>query len=376
MRRVLATAVGLLSLGVLAVCVAGAAAKGVTPCSDADPPLAGTIDGDVSAGPGCDLSNVTLVKGNVKVERGGSLTATIAPGSSLTITGDVQVNPGGSLTVNVGPSGDDTPGGSLTIAGDVKSKDATSIDIEGSVGGNLLVGGSVRIEGTAEGTTLASGTVNRDVEIKKSLANIQVLSESVGGDVRVHDNTGSDTDGSGSIQMAGNNVSGTVDVAKNSLTGSQFNLVLISNPVDPFFDLRGINRDLHVHDNSLSGDGGNALQIVSNGVVRGGLDVHGNSVTGGGTNLVDTSSNEINRDLDVHGNTASGGSGGNEVLTYSNRVEDGNLGVHDNRADVVGVSDNTVEKELDCHGNRPRATENPGNGPNQAAKKKGECKDL
>src|SRR5262245_63817248 len=110
MRRALVTAA---SLGVLAAAAAGAAAAPATTCNSSTS-LSGTINGDVSAGPGCDLSGVTSVRGSVRVV------------------------PGGSLTIAFGSS--------ISIKGELTSWKAAFIDVEGG-----SIAGNVRIEATAAG---------------------------------------------------------------------------------------------------------------------------------------------------------------------------------------------------------------------------------
>ncbi len=313
MRRAPFTAVVLLSLSVLAVCVASATAKAATTCN-ASTPLIGTINGDVSAGPGCDLSAVTLVKG------------------------DVDVNPGGSLRIAFGSS--------ITITGSVKSKKATSIDIEaGSIGGDVQIEGTTAA-GPNEQTFLGYGTVKGNVDIHQSTAYVKVVSETVGRDVRVHDNTGSNSDGDGIVQVSQSTVHGNVDVGKNSLTGFDTNFVSIFNGPQANGSIDG---DLHVHDNSVTGGSFNQVQTYFNGV-GGNVDVDKNTARGSGDNEVQTYQNSVNGGLDVDNNTAAGGS-----------------------TNVVDVSGNTVRKELDCRHNVPHAT----GGANTAGKKKkGECASL
>src|SRR3954465_6805502 len=68
-----------------------------TSCTGA---LSGSISGDVNAGPGCDLRNVTSVSGNVKVLSGGSLT--IQGSSTITIRGDVTSSKAAFIDIEAG----------------------------------------------------------------------------------------------------------------------------------------------------------------------------------------------------------------------------------------------------------------------------------
>jgi hypothetical protein len=317
MKRVLRTAVPLLVLGVLAVCVSVAAAGGRATTCNSSTSLSGTINGDVSAGPGCDLSNVTQVKG------------------------DVKVNPGGSLTIAVGSS--------ITITGDVQSKNATSIDIEaGTIQGAVEIDGTTA-PGSNDQTFVGFGSVKKDIEIQHSAAFINVLSETVGGDVEVHDNRGHNSDGVGLVQVGQSTIHGDVDLHNNVLNGSDSNFLLVFNGTQAN---GSVDKDVEVHDNSVAGGSTNQMQIFFNSA-KGDIDVHNNRAQGGDDNEIQTFQNDTRGDLEVHDNTASGGS-----------------------TNVIDVSGNTVKKELDCHNNHPPAT-NAIAGSNTAGKKaKGECSGL
>jgi hypothetical protein len=239
----LLAAVAPLALAVLALGATTAAAAD-TPCTGA---LTGTINGNVSAGPGCDLSGVTMVKGNVKVNPGGSLT--IAFGSSTAITGNVQ------------------------------SQGATLISIfAGSIGGN--------------------------VEIQNGVANVLVVFATVGGNVQVHNNAGSFSSGmSGIVDVAENTVKGNVEVHNNSATGSSFNVIQVAGNGPAF--VGSIGGNVQVHDNHATG--GTAANTVNDfqNLVGGNLEVHNNTATGpsGSFNATDVSGNTVKNNLDCHNDT-------------------------------------------------------------------------
>ncbi len=308
MKRALVTAVGLLLLGVLAVCVAGASAWGATRCTNGT--LTGTINGDVSAGFGCDLSQVRLVKG------------------------DVKVNPGGSLTIQGGSS--------ITITHDVESKKAAFIDIEAG-----SIGDDVEIEETSGTTVLFGATVNHNVEVDESTADVQINSVKVGGDVSVHDNKGHNPDGAGYVEVGQSTIHGNVAVRRNWLTGSDTNILLVDNGAAAN---GSIGRDLKVYENAVMGGTINQVQVYFNDVT-GDADVYSNVAKGGDDNQVQTHENNVKGELDVHENYAAGGS-----------------------ANVIDVSGNTVRSGLFCFGNRPRPTDDLA-GPN-TGRKWGECKNL
>lgn len=107
----------------------------------------GTINGNVTAGPGCDLEG-THVKGNVAVQGNGSLTA-----NGATIDGNLQIqNDSGANTIC-----GTTVGGNLQVH---NNSGTTSIGVgcpSNSVGGNLEVHnntGQVTVSNTAVGGNL------------------------------------------------------------------------------------------------------------------------------------------------------------------------------------------------------------------------------
>lgn len=175
-----------------------------------------TVDGNLSAGPGCDLSN-TIVNGNV------------------------VVLPGGSLTI--------AQGATSTIRGNVVSSNATTVEIAaGSIAGDVL------IDGTSGLASVAFGSVGGDVEIKNGAAYLAVFEEIVGGNVLVHDNRDSPPGSVGAVNVSRNFVRGDVDEYNNTLTGFNFNFMqTLDNTV---------GGSMRIHDNSVTGPG--APQVERN----------------------------------------------------------------------------------------------------------------
>lgn len=249
---------------VLAASLAAADAAGAsdTPCTEALGAV--TVNGNVSAGAGCDLSGTT-------------------------VNGNVTVNPGGSLTVT-------SP---ATITGNVRSKGATTIFV-------LLasVGGNVQIDGTTGQSFVGFGTVGGNVEIKNSAAFLEVGAETVGGNVHLHHNTGSFY-GVGVVAVGGSTVHGNVEVHDNSATGSFFNAILVG--IDP--ELPGyassVDGNLKIHNNQAAGGSyENGVFAAVNGV-GGNLEVHNNTATGasGSIILVDVGGNTVTNNLSCKKNT-------------------------------------------------------------------------
>jgi hypothetical protein len=256
MRRLI-----LLGFAAFAVLALGAttAGAGATTCTNGS--LTGTVNGNISAGPGCDLSNVTMVNGNV------------------------TVNPGGSLTV--------ANGSTTAITGNVKSKGATSIDIEGG-----SIAGYVRIQGTTALTLVAFGTVGGDVEIQGGVANLETFYETIGGSLLVHDNSGAIQNGAtGEFGLVGGTVKGNVDVYNNSGTGTLQNQIIVQSV--------SIAGNLKVRANQVTGGGAsqnNEIDTQFN-VVGGKLVVSKNTATGGGYTWVDVSANTVTNTLNCRNNT-------------------------------------------------------------------------
>jgi hypothetical protein len=277
-RRVLWVGIGLLLFAALVG--ATVASAGATLCTG--PLGAVTISGDIVAGAGCDLSETT-------------------------VNGNVTVTPGGSLT----------SGATTTISGNVKSRRATSVAISGSVGGNVLIDGTTGADGG--GTAVSFGTVQGNIEIKKSSPPVRVESEIVGGNVKLRDNAGSASFAPiGEVQVLSSTIRGNLDVSKNQLTGADLNLAWV------LFNTIGGN-----------------------------LKIHGNSATGGESsqNSVLAQSNSVGGNLEVNDNTAIGAVGS---------------------INTVRVAINTVSGNLDCRNNVPAAV----GGANTAKQKKGECAAL
>jgi hypothetical protein len=285
-------AIVLVALGILVFGVAGASAAN-TLC--AGPMGAVTIDGNVSAGPGCDLTNTT-VNGNVTVLPGGSLF--VAPFSSST-----------------------------RIKGNVLSKGARSVEIlSGSVGGHVQIDGTTA---AAHGDSVLFGvTVGGNVEIRNGAAFLAVQASTVGGNILVDGNSGSDSTGLfGDVVVGGGNtVRGNIDVHDNSASGSLFN-------------------DIEV--------GGNGPAVA--GSIGGNLLFHHNEATGGTRfDATVVSRNVVGGNLEFHHNAAAGPAGALVELE---------------------ASGNAVQRILDCHDDIPAPTDTLA-GPNTAKQKKGECAAL
>jgi hypothetical protein len=273
------------------VCAVGVFADGTVVASPEPTRCTGavgaiTINGDVIAGPGCDLSNTT-------------------------VTGDVRVGPGGSLLV--------LPGATNTrIHGDVRSRDAARIEIRaGWIGGDVKLGDT---DFGVNGLLLENSRVEGDVIIRKGTSFLHVLSMTIGGDVHVHDNTGSDPSG-------------------------RFGFVI------------------GVYESTVGGH----------------IKVHDNEAVGSVWNQIVVARNSIGKSLAVNDNVSRGGTQENTMKVYENTVG-GHVLVTDNLAwgpapDVfVDVSGNTVVKSLSCRRNTPPATEGFA-GDNTGRRERAECAD-
>lgn len=213
-KRVFAAAVTLLALGVFGV--SGASAVEPTVCKGTT--LSGKINGNVTAKAGCRLSGAT-VKGNVTVAPGGTLVA-----EYTTVTGNVQSNMSGEVALVL----------HSTVDGNVQIAASTVIDIEeGAVGGN--------------------------VQIINGLADIEVVSESIGGSVTVHDRSrGANY---GLVSFVADTIAGFLQVVGNDLAGSENEISVAGNTV---------GRELAVNGNTSSVD------IVEDNTVGSSLRCEGN----------------------------------------------------------------------------------------------------
>jgi hypothetical protein len=358
-------------VGLLAFATAGAAAAD-TSCTGALGAV--TINGDVSAGPGCDLSNTT-VNGNVTVNPGGSLT--IAPGSTTTITGNVTSTDATSVLIQLKQQdATEYTGHDVSIGGnvDISGTTGTTAGIEPgnhhivSVWVIAKVGGNVEIDGTAYAEQSVHGTINGNVTLQGGSGYAFVTNAIVGGNVLQLDHTGTNAQGTlGIVEVANDHVHGNVVVQGNSLTatgaGSDNALVLTTNNPAAFAfpppPGAGIDGNLIVQDNQLTGASGNFDEPFDN-PVGGNMLIQGNTVTGlAGSSVADSfvTGNTVGGNLNFQDNTTTGPA---SALTVQNFV-----------------FSNTVSHNLNCEGNTPVPTDDlPPLLPNTATKKLGQCSGL
>jgi len=250
-KGTMASALAVVMLSVMTMAAPSLAAP--IPCTG--PLGAVEINGDISAGAGCDLSGAT-VRGNVTVSPGGSL-STIA----------------GSTTV---------------IAGNVESTRATQITLEGATS----VRGELQLTGTTESIDLNSGTVKGNVEIEDGIANVTVGDgETVDGNVQIQSTSGAASGEGGVVVITGSTVGGNVEVADNSLTGSLLNLLAVVES--------SVAGNLELSNNSATGGSIsflNAVLVASN-FVGGNAELVSNT---SGSILV--SKNEVTNNLECEAN--------------------------------------------------------------------------
>jgi hypothetical protein len=290
MKSALRMLVGIFSLAVVAQGATLASAATLCDFRNGNPTSPQTILGDVTAGPGCNLSFTT-------------------------VTGTVTVARGGSLVVYK-----DAPVG---ITGNLMSKGATFVDVQAG-----WIGGDVRIEGTtgvtgggsrlglgADGlncTTLrGSGrwpmiVVDGDVVIRKAVGGrVYIESADIGGDVRVHDNVVDSSNGAGGVD----GVLSVMEICENRIEGGAVvrdNLVSTSNVNVLYIHGNEFSTDLHVNDNAVELPGAflNDLAIFSN-VIGRGVRVNENTAAGSsvGKDFITVGNNDITKFLDCRHNT-------------------------------------------------------------------------
>ncbi len=228
-----------------ALVAAGGAGAADTLCTGALGSV--TVVGNVSAGPGCDLTGTTVI-GNVKVGQGGSLFI----------------------------------GAAAKISGNVQSKGATFVHIA-TEGGS--VGGNVQISNTTEYTFVDFTSVGGNIDVSNSNAWVWVGRLNVGGNVKLRNNTGS-SGGNGIVVVSGSTVRGNVDLSNNTASGSDNNQIGV--------EFSSSTPEAHYGTGFTGAIGGN-------------VSVQGNTATGGSlTNEVYVVLTKVGGNLDVHRNSASG----------------------------------------------------------------------
>jgi hypothetical protein len=312
-KRLFMAAATLLMLAVFGVSAAWAG--GPTRCTGPEGPV--TIKGNVTAGPGCNLSGTT-VEGNVTVEPGGNLTT--EPGTTTVITGNVQGNK------------------------------ATLIQLEGKTS----IGANLQLTGTTERIEILSGTVKGNVQINSGIAFLTVENENIAGNVQLQNNTG----GFG-LDVNGSTIGGNVQLSNNSLSDLVTVLFVIGDSV---------GGNVQVGNNSLSGPELNFV-FVNSVSVHGNAQVYNNSLTGG-LPALEVQEDLVEANIRVTNNTEEAPG---ELFVFTNTVKD-NLQVNGNKSSSNNVVENTVTTSLQCQNNEPPPTDL--GVPNKAKLKQGQCVSL
>jgi hypothetical protein len=281
MKRALLMLTGAFSVALLAHGATVASAD--TPCDyrNGNPQAPQTINGNVIAGPGCNLS-YTRVYGNVTVTPGGSLV--VGAESPVWISGNVTSRDAGFVEIRAG-----WIGGNVTIDGTTEGGSRLGLGVDG-YSCNVPIGPI----GSSAWPTI---TIGGDVNIRMNLGGrLYVESAKIGGDIYVTDNTVNSSDGDwGLLIVCQNSVGGRVVVSNNRIADSMANVLVISENV--------INRSLYLIGN-LATDGTevNDLAIVSN-IVRGFAVLYGNTAGSAIKNFIDVADNTITWFLDCRNNT-------------------------------------------------------------------------
>src|SRR5574341_1477482 len=165
-----------------------------TSCTTGD--LAGTFHNIiVPSGATCILSSSVWVKGNVKVESGGSFSA-----FEMHIDGDVHTNGAADIAIS-----------GVTVGKNIHINDATNVALSA-----LTVGGNVHIKRSTLQANIfvAWVTVGGNIEIEdQSGGSIELTANQVGGNVKLEKNqTALDTPPS----LDSNTIGGNLDCEKNS----------------------------------------------------------------------------------------------------------------------------------------------------------------
>jgi hypothetical protein len=222
-----------------------------TPCTG--PLGAVEINGNVSAGAGCDLSGTT-VKGNVTVTPGGSLSSKA-----------------GSRTV---------------ITGNLESTNATHITLEGTT----EVGGRLLLTGTA-GRIDLSGSANGNLIIEGGIPFLTVEHEAVGGNLKVLNSSGAEFGEVGIVGISASAVGGNLEISGNSLSG------IIQNGIG--LESTSIGGNLLISNNSATGAGGFNILSVGHNAVGGNASLVNNTA---GNFYTEVFANSVGGNLNCEGN--------------------------------------------------------------------------
>jgi hypothetical protein len=261
-KGLMASALALAVLSVMWMATPSWAAPAPIPCTG--PLGAVEINGNISAGAGCDLSGAS-------------------------VRGNVTVNPGGSLTTRM-----------TLITGNVQGTDAVGVRLERttSVRGNLRLTDTT---GRGAFIEVREGTVNGNVEIEDGLPLAQIFEETVGGNVKILNNSNVGAlSSSGLAEIIQSTVGRNVEIGNNSLTGEIETRLLVAGT--------SVAGNLLLYDNSMTGAvlrnrmfvagdriGGNAelLDNITRGPFEGGVPastvVQFNAVT----NILNCAGNEL-----------------------------------------------------------------------------------
>jgi hypothetical protein len=207
------------------------------------------VNNDISAGLGCELLGTT-------------------------VRGDVAVNPGGSLITRRAFT--------TVITGSVRGSDVFAVRLRG----HTSVGGNVRFTGTGGNEVgISEGTVNGNIEVDEGTAVLNVLGETVGGNILGLNISNRDFV---LLQVDGDVVGGNVEVGKNTFTSPLEDRLEVS-----FTSVAGnllvFNNNINAHSlhrneiilaaNHVDGNAELLYNTVSRGVVRPLVEVSENVVT-------------------------------------------------------------------------------------------------
>jgi len=238
------------------------------------------------------------------------------------VTGNVKVNPGGHLEVTDG----------VEIEGNLQAKGAFKIYVGTVVG--PIIGGNVQIGGSTEDVTIMGSSIGGDIKIKDQSAGIILI---VGNDV------------GGSIKLSGNtaleiNVTSNVVDVDIKLEGNEGTSTTVFAPirVGGFNGGNVVGGDIILKDNLVSATGCFCDIKVERNIVDGNIEVEGNEVE---HDDLEVSHNDVGGDIILKDNKADFAEDGGSSPDVD--VEDNCMTGHGN----ILVENNFAENAIDLDGN-------------------------
>ncbi len=348
----------LLTSGILAMVILPGVANGMSPntfCGDEaglEIISSGTFVNIIVPSPNdndgqCKLTGTVHVTGNVKVNPDGELQVT----DGVVIDGNLQAK--GAAEIYVGTIVGPIIGGNVQIGGSTDD-----VTIEGS-----SIGGDIRIKDQSAGIILIDGNdVSGSIKLRGNTAEvIDIIENDVDGDIKLEDNEGTSPSDGEPINVLKNLVDGNLELHNNLVSGLR-DINVERNVVGGDVILDGnesANDDIEFEDNDVGGD----LTVINNKADENGdgsgnadIDVENTCMTGNGNVLVKNNVAGQSIEVDEIGDIGAGadfecddipGAGGLPNGQATNVTVEGNTAIDDE----FDLDDNNVLGDYTIEGN-------------------------